>query len=152
MAKTMEKKPELVQISSAWPTREGAPLGRNRYAELQIKKAKANGSAAKQPANQKPCEKMTDAIVMDGGNRGQIVKVCADLTCRVQHADRPSPQQLQRDRTLERKRVEKDKIAITCSRLYSTSLQACRTIGSRCWRNVTRWKSKKPVQPRQRLC
>jgi ParB family transcriptional regulator, chromosome partitioning protein len=113
VAKTMEKKPELVQISSAWNTREGAPLGRNRYVELQIKKAKANGSAAKQPAVQKPCEKMTDAIVMDGGSRGQIVKVCADPNCKIHHGDRPSPQQLQRDRALERKRIEKEKIAIT---------------------------------------
>jgi len=109
----MEKKPELVQISSAWNTREGAPLGRNRYVELQIKKAKANGSAAKQPVTQKACEKMTDAIVMDGGNRGQVVKVCADPNCRTHHADRPSPEQVQRDRAQERKRIEKEKIAIT---------------------------------------
>jgi ParB family transcriptional regulator, chromosome partitioning protein len=113
IARTMEKKPELVQISSAWNTREGAPLGRNGYVELQIRKAKANGSAAKQPAIQKPCEKMTEAIVMDGGNRGQIVKVCADPNCRVHYADKPSPQQLQRDRAQERKRIEKEKIAIT---------------------------------------
>lgn len=113
IAKTMEKKPELVQISSSWSTREGAPLGRNRYVELQIKKAKANGNLAKQPPFQKPCEKMADAIVMDGGNRGQIVKVCADPNCRVHHGDRPSPQQLQRDRVQERKRIEKEKIVIT---------------------------------------
>jgi ParB family chromosome partitioning protein len=113
IAKTMERKPGLVQISSAWNTREGAPLGRNRYVELQIKKAKANGSAARQPATQKPCEKMTDAIVMDGGNRGQIVKVCADVDCKTHHGYRPSPQQLQRDRQQERKRIEKEKIAIT---------------------------------------
>jgi ParB family chromosome partitioning protein len=113
VAKTMEKKPDLVQISSAWNTREGAPLGRNRYVELQMKKAKTNGSAAKQPAIQKPCEKMTDAIVMDGGSRGQIVKVCADPNCKIHYGDRPSPQQLQRNRALERKRIEKEKIAIT---------------------------------------
>jgi len=113
IAKTMEKKPELVQISSAWNTREGAPIGRNRYVELQVKKAKANGSLAKLPPAQKPCEKMTDAIVMDGGNRGQIVKVCADLNCRVHNAEKSSHQQLQRDRALERKRIEKEKIAIT---------------------------------------
>jgi ParB family chromosome partitioning protein len=112
IAKTIEKKPELVQISSAWNTREDAPLGRNRYVELQIKKAK-NGNLAKQPPFQKPCEKMADAIVMDGGNRGQVVKVCADPDCRVHHGDRPSPQQLQRDRAQERKRIEKEKIAIT---------------------------------------
>jgi len=113
IAKTMEKTPELVQISSAWSTREGAPLGRNRYVELQVKKAKANGNLAKQSPFQKPCEKMADAIVMDGGNRGQVVKVCADPNCRVHHGDRPSPQQLQRDRVQERKRIEKEKIAIT---------------------------------------
>src|SRR6266550_1155263 len=113
VAKTLEAKPNLVQISSAWNTREGAPLGRNRYLELQIKKAKANGNLAKQPPFQKPCEKMADAIVMDGGNRGQVVKVCADADCRVHHGDRPSPQQLQRDRAQERKRIEKEKIAIT---------------------------------------
>jgi ParB family transcriptional regulator, chromosome partitioning protein len=113
VARTTEKKPELVQISSAWNTREGAPLGRNRYVELQIKKGKANGSAAKQPATQRPCEKMTDAIVVDGGSRGQIVKVCADPNCEIHHGDKPSPQQLQRDRALERKRIEKEKTAIT---------------------------------------
>jgi ParB family chromosome partitioning protein len=109
----METKPELVQMSSAWNTREGAPLGRNRYVELQIKKAKANGNLAKQPPFQKPCEKMADAIVMDGGNRGQVVKVCADPNCRIHHGDRPSPRQLQRDRVQERKHIEKEKIAIT---------------------------------------
>jgi hypothetical protein len=56
----MEKKPELVQISSAWNSREGAPLGRNRYVELQIKKTKGSGGAAKQSAFQKPCDQMTE--------------------------------------------------------------------------------------------
>jgi ParB family transcriptional regulator, chromosome partitioning protein len=119
IAKTMETKPELVQISSAWNTREGAPLGRNRYVELQIKKAKANGNVAKQPPFQKPCEKMADAIVMDGGNRGQVVKVCADPNCRVHHGDRPSPQQLQRDRAQERKRIEKERSPLAQGTGYS---------------------------------
>ena len=124
IAKTMEKKPELVQISSAWNTREGAPLGRNRYVELQIKKPKANGSATKQPAIQKPCEKMTEAIVMDGGNRGQTVKVCADPACRVHHPNTPSPQQVERERAEERKRIEKEKLAITTRhRVLATILQ-----------------------------
>ena len=50
---------------------------------------------------------------MDGGNRGQTVKVCADLACKVHHPNTPSPQQLQSDRAQERKRIEKEKIAIT---------------------------------------
>jgi hypothetical protein len=35
---TSRTKEVFVQISSAWNSREGAPLGRNRYLELQIKK------------------------------------------------------------------------------------------------------------------
>jgi ParB family chromosome partitioning protein len=113
IAKAMEKKPDLVQISSAWNTREGAPLGRSRYVELQIKKAKT-----------KPCDKMTEAIVMDGGNRGQTIKVCADPACRVHHPDTPSPQQVERERAEERKRIEKEKLAITTRhRILATILQ-----------------------------
>ena len=56
---------------------------------------------------------MTEAIVMDGGKRGQVVKVCADPTCRVHHPNTPSPQQVERERAEERKRIEKDKLAIT---------------------------------------
>jgi ParB family chromosome partitioning protein len=124
IAKAMEKKPDLVQISSAWNTREGAPLGRSRYVELQIKKAKTNGSATKQPPIQKPCDKMTEAIVMDGGNRGQTIKVCADPACRVHHPDTPSPQQVERERAEERKRIEKEKLAITTRhRILATILQ-----------------------------
>src|SRR5438445_12528791 len=83
-----------------------------------------NRNATKQPPVQKTCEKMTDAIVTDGGNRGQIVKVCPDPNCRVHHADRPSPQQLQRDRLQERKRIEKEKIAITARhRILATILE-----------------------------
>ena len=87
-------------------------MGRNQYVELEIKKAKANGTA-KLPAAQKPCDKMAEAIVMDGGRRGQTVKVCADPNCRVHHPNMPSPQQIERERAAERRRIEKEKIAIT---------------------------------------
>src|ERR1700722_1487193 len=75
--KTLETKPQLIQISAAWNFREGAPLGRNHYVELEIKKAKPNGASSKLSPVQKPCDRMTEAIVMDGGKRGQVVKVCA---------------------------------------------------------------------------
>ena len=107
--RTLERKPKLLQISSAWNSREGAPLGRNHYVELQIKKTNSNGVATPQ----KPCDKMTDALVMDGGKRGQIVKVCADSRCRVHHPNTPKPEQIARERAEERKRIEKAKLAIT---------------------------------------
>src|SRR5580704_1426474 len=113
VSKTLESKPQLVQISSAWNTREGAPLGRNRYVELEIKRAKTNGKGSKVALYQKPCEKMTEAVVMDGGRRGELVKVCADLSCRVHHPDTPSPDQIAKERAEERKRIEKSKQSIT---------------------------------------
>jgi len=94
--KTLETKPQLIQISAAWNSRGGAPLGRNQYVELEIKKPKPNGASTKLPSVQKPCDKMTEAIVMDGGKRGQVIKVCADPTCRVHHPNTPSPQQVER--------------------------------------------------------
>ena len=102
-----------MQISSAWNTREGAPLGKNRYVELEIRKPKGNGTGSKLAAFHKPCEKMTEAVVMDGGRRGELVKVCADLSCRVHHPDTPSPDQIAKERAEERKRIEKNKQAIT---------------------------------------
>jgi ParB family chromosome partitioning protein len=111
--KTLETKPQLIQISAAWNSRDGAPLGRNQYVELEIKRPKPNGASSKLPAVQKPCDKMTEAIVIDGGKRGQVVKVYADPTCRVHHPNTPSPQQLERERAEERKRIEKEKLAIT---------------------------------------
>jgi ParB family chromosome partitioning protein len=120
--KTLETKPQLIQISAAWNSREGAPLGRNQYVELEIKKPKPNGS--KVSAVQKPCDKMTEAIVMDGGKRGQVVKVCADPACRVHHPNTHSPQQVERERAEERKRIEKEKLAITTRhRVLATILQ-----------------------------
>ncbi|HKW18907.1 MAG TPA: ParB/RepB/Spo0J family partition protein [Terriglobales bacterium] len=111
ITRTLEKKPDLVQISSGYGSRDGAPLGRNRYVELDLKRAK-QANPAKNPT-QRTCEKMTDAIVMDGGRRGQTVKVCADPACRIHHSHGPSPQELARQRAEERRRIEKVKLAIT---------------------------------------
>jgi ParB family transcriptional regulator, chromosome partitioning protein len=122
--KTLETKPQLIQISAAWNSREGAPLGRNQYVELEIKKPKPNGASSKLPAVQKPCDKMTEAIVMDGGKRGQVVKVCADPACRTHHPNTPSPQQIEREQAEERKRIEREKLAITTRhRVLATILQ-----------------------------
>jgi hypothetical protein len=41
-------------------------MGWNRYVELKLKKPPANGASTKLSAVQKPRDKMTEAIVMDG--------------------------------------------------------------------------------------
>jgi ParB family transcriptional regulator, chromosome partitioning protein len=88
-------------------------LGRNRYIELEIRKPKTNGAGSKLAAYHKPCEKMAEAVVMDGGRRGELVKVCADPSCRVHHPDTPSPERVAKERADERKRIEKNKQIIT---------------------------------------
>ena len=45
VSKTLETKPQLVQISSAWNTREGAPLGRTVTWNLKSRKPRRNGAA-----------------------------------------------------------------------------------------------------------
>jgi len=50
---------------------------------------------------------------MDGGKRGQVVKVSPDPTCRVHHPNTPSPQQVERERAEKRKQIEKEKLAVT---------------------------------------
>jgi ParB family chromosome partitioning protein len=73
---------------------------------------------------QRPCAKTTEAIVMDGGKRGQTVKVCADPGCRVHHPNTPSPQQVERQRAEERRRIEKEKLVITARhRILAAVLQ-----------------------------
>jgi ParB family chromosome partitioning protein len=63
-------------------------------------------------------------VVIDGGRRGELVKVCADPSCRVHHPDTPSPDQVAKERAEERKRIEKEKLAITTRhRVLATILQ-----------------------------
>ena len=111
--KIIESRPKLVQISSAWNSgsREGAPLGRNRYVELDIRKT-GNGRTTASPF-QKVCSETVEAIVVDGGRRGQMVKICPDTGCRVHHPNAPTAEQVERERKEERKRIERDKLVIT---------------------------------------
>lgn len=103
------KKPQLVQISNDYRTRENV-LGRNKYVELQVKKRPEGG---KPSPEQKPCRSMAEAIFSDGGRKGQVIKVCADANCKVHHPDAPKPEDVEKQRTQERKRIEAQKVEIT---------------------------------------
>ena len=99
-------------------------LGTESVCRVGDQESQAERRKQKLSANQKPCDKMTEAIVMDGGKRGQVVKVCADPACRTHHPNTPSPQQIERERAEERKRIEKEKLAITTRhRILATILQ-----------------------------
>jgi ParB family chromosome partitioning protein len=108
-------KPKLVQIATAYGGRsEGAVLPRNRYISLQL----TNPAKAKQPLSpsQKPCKHMAEAIVVDGAERGHTAKICAESSCTVhfpQRSDRPTPDQLAKEREQRRRELEKRKFETT---------------------------------------
>lgn len=103
------KKPQLVQISNDYRTRENV-LGKNKYVELQVKK---RPDTSKLTSEQKPCRSMAEAIFHDGTRKGEIVKVCADMNCKVHHPDTPKPEDVEKQRTQERKRIEAQKLEVT---------------------------------------
>jgi ParB family chromosome partitioning protein len=112
----IEAKPKLVQITTNHGTRSDGPvLPRNRYVALQL----TNPAKSKQPPSpyQKPCKHMTEAIVVDGNERGHTVKVCAEPSCAVHFAHLASktsdPAQLAKEREQRRKELEKRKLEIT---------------------------------------
>ncbi len=108
-------KPQLVQITNEWRTPGNSTvLGRNQYVALNLT---AKSAKSKKPLSpyQKPCKQMTEAIVVDGTERGRTVKVCAEPTCPVHFADRraPNPEQTAKEREQRRKELERQKLETT---------------------------------------
>jgi ParB family chromosome partitioning protein len=87
IAKAIEAKPELVQISTTYGAqKEGSPiLPRNKYTVIRDDKPKSKDDA-KRPEF-KVCKFTTEAIT-EGSEVGTLHKVCANPSCPVHH---PSP-------------------------------------------------------------
>src|SRR5208283_1119944 len=65
---------------------DGTPiLARRNYVEVVTRKSK-NGKKAR--PEEKLCDHLTPAIHADGVDKGRLVKVCADPTCKVHFGDR----------------------------------------------------------------
>jgi ParB family transcriptional regulator, chromosome partitioning protein len=83
--KTTAAKPKLVQVSTAFakPAEGSAVVARNHYVEIRQEKPK---NKYQQDAPEfKTCKHMTEAIVADGADKGEIRKVCANPDCPVHH-------------------------------------------------------------------
>lgn len=78
-------KPELVQISTAYKQQlEGEnTIPRNKYVEIREEKPDTP-EKAKWPEF-KTCKYTTEAIVSEGIEKGELRKVCTELTCPVHH-------------------------------------------------------------------
>jgi ParB family chromosome partitioning protein len=126
----LAEKPKLVQITTAWGVRgDGPVIGRNRYVALNLS-AKNGKSKAPLSPHQKPCKHMSEAIVVDGSERGHTAKVCAEPTCPVHFADRhtPTPEQTAKEREQRRKELERQKLETTIR--HRTLAEVLKRIGA----------------------
>jgi ParB family chromosome partitioning protein len=86
IAQRVRKMPNLVQISEDYKTTGEMPiLGRRNYVEVVTHRGKKRREARPE---EKLCAHMTPAIHADGIDKGRLVKVCADLTCKVHFGER----------------------------------------------------------------
>ena len=83
--RTVAAKPKLVQITTAYgkPAEGSAIVPRNHYVEIRQEKPK---NKYQQDAPEfKTCKYVTEAIVADGSEKGELRKVCANPDCPVHH-------------------------------------------------------------------
>ena len=112
LATSVERNPQLIQISSNWGSHSNGVLGRGEYVEI-VNKASRNGHG-KLPPERKKCPHVTRAIVVEGGNLGHVVDVCVDPACEIHHAESRKTQEAQdRMRNGHRKQEEQRKQELT---------------------------------------
>ncbi len=105
VAQTIAAKPKLVQISSAYgpasATDSGsAALPSNKY--IEIKPQDPNAKKHRDWPEYQTCKSMTEAIVTEGTEKGEVRKICADPECPVH---RPKKQ-----RTAPEERINAERI------------------------------------------
>jgi ParB family chromosome partitioning protein len=127
LSASVERNPQLLQISSNWGSNNNGILGRGQYVEI-AKKASRNGHG-KGSAERKKCPHITPAIVVEGGNVGHIVDVCADPACETHHGEsRKAREAQERMRTENRKQDERRKQGIaTRTRILDAVLEKVTT-------------------------
>ena len=86
VAQRVAKMPNLVQISENYNVTGETPiLPRRNYVEVVTRKGKKGREARPE---EKLCAHLTPAIHADGMDKGRLVKVCADPTCKIHFENR----------------------------------------------------------------
>jgi ParB family chromosome partitioning protein len=86
IAQRVAKTPDLVMISNSHQQQSGTPiLARENYVEVLARENK-NGKGNR--PEQKLCSHLKPAIHADGMDKGRLVKICADLTCKTHFGNR----------------------------------------------------------------
>jgi len=95
--RTVAAKPKLVQITTAYgkPAEGSAVVPRNQYVEIRQEKPK--NKYQQDAPEYKTCKFVTEAIVADGSEKGELRKVCANPDCPVHHPKKQQRQRVQAD-------------------------------------------------------
>ena len=94
VAQTIAAKPKLVQISSGYGPASAtdgssAALPRNKY--IEIKPQDPNAKKHRDWPEYQTCKSMTEAIVTEGTEKGEIRKICANPECPVHRPKKQRP-------------------------------------------------------------
>ncbi len=118
-------KPKLVQISTAYgKPAEGSPvIPRNKYVE--IRQDKPRGKNERDWPEYKTCKYTTEAIVTEGGEKGETKRVCANPECPVHHPKRQS----QRNHADAAVKAEQEKRRREDAIAEATGLRVLKAIG-----------------------
>lgn len=124
--KTVAAKPKLVQITTAYgKPADGSPVvSRGQYVE--IREEKPQNKYQENEPEYKTCKSVTEAIVADGADKGELRRICADPNCPVHH---PKPKrQTSRNDARQRQEQEKQHQQEAISR--TTGLRTLEAIGN----------------------
>jgi ParB family chromosome partitioning protein len=108
---TIEAKPKLVQISTAYgQQKEGSTtLPRNKYVEVRQEKPKTKEEATRPEF--KTCKYTTEAIVSEGIEKGETCTVCAQADCPVHHPKKQTSTHQPKWNAEEQKRRREEALA-----------------------------------------
>jgi hypothetical protein len=122
---TVAAKPKLVQISTAYSKpAEGSPIvPRNQYVEIRQEKPK--NKYQQEAPEYKTCKYITEAIVADGSEKGEIRKVCANPECPVHHPKKQR-RQVQADASMK---AEGEKRRREEAQAKATGMRVLKAIG-----------------------
>ena len=104
--RTVAAKPKLVQITTAYgkPAEGSIVVPRGQYVEIRQEKPK--NKYQQEAPEYKTCKFVTQAIVADGADKGELRKVCANPNCPVHH---PKKQQRRADPDAATKAAEEQR-------------------------------------------
>jgi ParB family chromosome partitioning protein len=82
IARQLQNNSNLIQISACYSTTDKNTLTRDRYTIIEQPKEGTEPSRSAE----KTCEHASQAIVVEGGKRGEVLNVCAETACPIHNA------------------------------------------------------------------